>query len=557
MSSRRHGAAMGSGRQRQKTKRFSLGGEQAEADPLLRDSFFDTAQYDALSSREDPKCFIIGRTGSGKSAMLQQIEEEHAGHVIRITPEDLSLPYIAGLGTIKHLVENEVHLSPFFIALWKHIFLVEIIRHRYSVNSPMAKQNFLATLRDRIALDKSKVAALEYLNDFGDRFWCETDERVREITEKFEEQVKAQGAVGASKLGLSAGIETTGLRTLEHETELVDRYQKIVNDTQLPRLNKMISVLDEDILDSPQHFTWIIIDDLDRDWVDEAIANDLILCLFRAVVDMKRVQNLKILVALRANIFLALDFAGRKGGQEEKFRALTMQLRWMPIDIHGMLDERVSVAAKRAGLSDLSGVRDILPTNNAKRGDALQFILRRTMMRPRDAIAYLNACHEISAGRPTITWEHLNDAEPHYSHNRLLALRDEWKSSYPGLDTVLGVFAGAPTVLSPEKFRTYLDDAALLLANSEFSGRNWLMDLTKPVWEGMGNHDRGLEPFRPLIELLYAIGFIGFRAATPKAVFSQDQPEFLSQHHAFSSIASFVVHPAFWATLGIGRRDDV
>lgn len=540
-----------------RNKRFSLGGEQAEADPLLSESFYDTAQYETLSSREDPKCFIIGRTGSGKSAMLKQIEDEHAGHVIRITPEDLSLPYIAGLGAIKHLVENEVHLSPFFIALWKHVFLVEIIRHRYSVHSATAKQNFLATLRDRVAQDRSKLAALDYLNDFGDSFWCETDERVREITEKFEEEVKAQGSVGASQLGFGANLESSGLRTLEHRTELAERYQKIVNDTQLPRLNKMIAVLDEDILDSPQHFTWIIIDDLDRDWVDERIANDLIMCLFRAVVDLKRVENLKVLVALRANIFVDLDFAGRKGGQEEKFRALTMQLRWTPADMRGMLDERVSVAAKRSGINDWEGANSMLPLRNPKRGDALEFILRRTMMRPRDAIAYLNTCHEISGGEAKITWDNINDAEPHYSHNRLLALRDEWKRSFPGLESVLGTFAGSPTVLSPEKLRATLDDAAMLLANPSFAGRDWLMDLTKPIWEGTQGESSGLEPFRQLIEMLFSIGFIGVRQATPKAVFAQEQPEFFSQYHAFSSVTAFVVHPAFWATLGISRRDDV
>lgn len=538
-------------------KRFSLGGEQAEADPLLQETFYGTAQFEALSSREDPKCFVVGRTGSGKSAMLQQIEDEHAGHVIRITPEDLSLPYIAGLGGIKHLVENEVHLSPFFSALWKHIFLVEIIRHRYSVNSPAAKQNFLTTLREMIAQDKSKLAALEYLNDFGDKFWCETDERVREITEKFEQQVKAEGSVGGSALGFKAGVEESGVRTLEHRTEMVERYQKIVNDTQMPRLNKMITVLNEDILDSPQHFTWVVIDDLDRDWVDDAIVNDLIMSLFGAVVEMKKVRNLKIIVALRTNIFTTLDFASSKGGQEEKFRALTTRLRWTPGDINEMLDERVRVAGKRIGATDLTGVADILPPRNPRRGDALDFVLRRTMMRPRDALAFLNNCHEISGGRPRITWDSLNEAEPHYSHNRLLALRDEWKRSYPGLDAVLGAFAGAATVLSPEVFRRHLDEAAMLLASPTFSGRDWLMELTKQVWEGEDGRDQGLQPFRPLIELLFDIGFIGFRQASPKAIFSQDQPEFLTQYHAFDSIAGFVVHPAFWATLGISRREDV
>ena len=556
MTRRRRHASPQASQQRSAAKRFSLGGEQAEADPLLRESFFDTAQYAALSSRDDPKCFVIGRTGSGKSAMLQAIEEEHAGHVIRITPEDLSLPYITGLGAVKHLVDNEVHLSPFFIALWKHVFLVEIIRHRYSVTSYTAKQNFLSSLRERISQDRSKLAALDYLNEFGDRFWCETDERVREITEKFEEQVRAQSSAGLSSLGLSAGLESSGLRTLEHRTEVVDRYQKIVNDTQLPRLNKMISVLDEDILDSPQHFTWIIIDDLDRDWVDEQTANDLILCLFRAVVDMKRVENLKIVVALRTNIFLTLDFAGRKGGQEEKFRALTMRLRWTAADMREMLNQRVAVAGRRSRIPGYETIDDILPKSNTKRGDPLQHILRRTMMRPRDAIAYLNTCHEHSSGDPRISWENISEAESTYSHNRLLALRDEWKASFPGIERVLGSFAGAQTVLSPERLRLHLDEAAMLLADSEFSGRDWLMDLTRPVWKD-SNDDRGLAPFRMLVELLYDIGFIGIRQATPKATFSQDNPDFFKQHHALPSVASFVVHPAFWATLGIGRRDDL
>jgi hypothetical protein len=103
-----------------------------------------------------------------------------------------------------------------------------------------------------------------------------------------------------------------------------ERFQRIVNKTQLPRLNKMMEVLDEDILDSPQNYTYIVIDDLDRDWVDEKVANDLIRCLFRAVLDMQRIRNLKFLVALRTNIFEELDFGSRTGAQEEKFRALTL-----------------------------------------------------------------------------------------------------------------------------------------------------------------------------------------------------------------------------------------
>ena len=71
---------------------FTLGGEQAEADPLLQEAFFESGRYSAIESRDDPRCFIVGRTGSGKSALLQRIEERHLDHVIRINPEDLLDP---------------------------------------------------------------------------------------------------------------------------------------------------------------------------------------------------------------------------------------------------------------------------------------------------------------------------------------------------------------------------------------------------------------------------------------------------------------------------------
>ena len=90
----------------------------------------------------------------------------------------------------------------------------------------------------------------------------------------------------------------------------------------------MIRVLDEDILSSDQNFTYVVIDDLDRDWADEKIANDLIRCLFRTVLDLQRVENLKIVVALRTNIFDHLNFGSRTGGQEEKFRSLVHRIQW-------------------------------------------------------------------------------------------------------------------------------------------------------------------------------------------------------------------------------------
>lgn len=260
---------------------FTLGGEQAEADPLLESGYYESGHFRAISARDDERCFLIGRTGGGKSAVLQHLYESSPEHTIRINPEDLSLPYIVDLGAIKYLAELGVHLDPLFIALWKHVLLVEIIKHRYQIDGPAAKQNFVSALRERIMRDPSKRAALDYLEDFDGRFWCETDVRVRDITKKFEEQIQAGTVirVGCPPASAATGLEGATTHTEETRAQEVERFQRIVNETQLPRLNKMMSVLDEDILESAQHFTYVVIDDLDRDWVDDQVANDLIRCL--------------------------------------------------------------------------------------------------------------------------------------------------------------------------------------------------------------------------------------------------------------------------------------
>lgn len=42
---------------------FNLGGQQAEADPLLELAFYETSQYRAISSTDDPHCFLFGELG--------------------------------------------------------------------------------------------------------------------------------------------------------------------------------------------------------------------------------------------------------------------------------------------------------------------------------------------------------------------------------------------------------------------------------------------------------------------------------------------------------------
>lgn len=529
---------------------FHLGGEQAEADPLLRGAFYETGDYRSLVSFDDPRCYVVGRTGSGKTAALRQLEEQDPAHVIRIAPEDLALPYITNLQLIRYLDSIGVQLDPFWIALWKHVLLVEIIRRRYQVNSQREKQNFLGEIKSRILRDPAKVAALEYLDEFEGRFWCETDERVRHIADSFTNRIdrEAQGAVNVPAGQGTLRLGRTGEESRSVTVEQTDRFQRIVNETQLARLNKMFSVVNDDILDKGQHHYFIVIDDLDRDWVDEGVSNDLIRCLFRTVLDLKRIEKVKVLVALRTNIFDNLDFGSRSGAQEEKFRALVLEMRWTRVDLVAMLDARVREATAQAGI-DTDSVADLFPTPNKKRGDPLDYILDRTLLRPRDALAFANQCLAESAGKTRVSWQDMYDAEKEYSRKRLLALRDEWKGTYPGIDEVFEQFRGCDAPLSREELGSVIDNCFLLLASPNFPGVRWVTEVSDRMWNP-GQDQSWEDLYQPMVALLYRIGFLGCRpkdAGRPR--FYESDPHFEATPAELKATASFYVHQAYSPTL--------
>ncbi|HYP24679.1 MAG TPA: hypothetical protein VEV43_14000 [Actinomycetota bacterium] len=531
---------------------FSLGEEQAELDSLLEAAFYESGHYSIISSHGDNRCFVVARTGGGKSAALRHLQQVNGDGVVKIDPGDISLLYFSTSNVLKYLSDLQVHLDPFFIALWKHVLVVELIRRRYKIDSDEAKSGIWAGLVERLRRDKSKQLALDYFNDFEGRFWDDTDVRLRAITTRLEKKIDAtrSGDVGASGVAhIAAGETASAGEMIEERIELAKKFQAIVNETQLSRLTKMIDILDEDILDSEENRMFIVIDDLDRDWIDHRVVNDLIRCLLLTVLDLQRVRNLKVLVALRTNIFSQLDF-GRAGAQEEKLRALVLQMKWSKHELVALLDERVKVAAEKVGREHIGGIKDLLPPKSRRRGAALDFILGRTLMRPRDAMAYLNECLAQSAGKPRLTWNVILGAEDPYSYKRLLALRDEWKLTYPGIDRVFALFQGELMPMRRDAYLKHLGDALLLHLDETFDGSTWMTSLSTRMWDPPETDWRQI--YHPLHELLFRVGFIGFsRTPGQGVVYAHEDMDYGSSIGNLRDASLFCVHPTFHAALEI------
>ncbi len=189
---------------------------------------------------------------------------------------------------------------------------------------------------------------------------------------------------------------------------------------------------------------------------------------------------------------------------------------------------------------------DLLPRSSKTHGTPTDYILDRTLLRPRDAIAFVNDCLLAGRGKSRLSWDDIRTAEGSYSKNRYLALRDEWKVSYPGVEKVLEVFRDAALPLSREQFTERLDEAMLLIASSDFPGTRWMTELSAPMWSaGAGDRD-WTELYHPLVKFLFEIGLIGLASSRGEApAYSSDDPEFAELQGNLESIRFVYIHPAF------------
>ena len=72
---------------------------------------------------------------------------------------------------------------------------------------------------------------------------------------------------------------------------------------------------------------------------DAQLMNPIIECLFLAVENLLNIRNLKIIVALRTNIFSQLAFrAFSHGGARQKFEGLCIHTNWNPQRLQYLLD---------------------------------------------------------------------------------------------------------------------------------------------------------------------------------------------------------------------------
>lgn len=540
-------------------KGLKIGDLAAENDKLLDRVFFDQGHLEALTDTEDARFLVLGRTGSGKTALMQQIKSR-CEHVSVLNPEELSMRYLHSSVVLRELTAWGVNLEVFYKFLWRHICVLEIIRMRYgdSTEVPSLIQQAIALVstakRDE---NVAKETALNYLRNYGEQYWVTTDTRIKKIVEEVELKAKSDHSVGAClgalnlQIGGRASAEA-GSRTRQTvEKDVVDRAQNIVTDYLIPDLGRVISLLGKAGFNDSQKRSYLLIDDLDKNWMpDDALYLELTKSLLQTVYDLNRtspLKGVKIIVALRENIYhRVFQKAAIHEPQREKWLDVQIRLRWSKSDLEEMVDKRLAELYRGQYTQATPALRDFLPVPKKRTGeDPLDFILDRTFMRPRDLIDFLNTAIADAGAVTRLTWDNLTRAETEYSKRRRQSLFDEWKDSYFGLPLFFPLLAkfGAKftyTQMSDEHIQTILN-------NAQCEQCRWLDGIQGQFCENEIDMPHIRVEF---LKALYLIGMIGVKQPhSHHILYSSDQP-FDSNPEVLSN-ASFHVHKMFWSSLGI------
>ena len=535
-------------------KHDHIGALAAEQDTqFLQSCFVDTGAYELVKAADDNRVIIVGRTGTGKSAILQMLESQHSGRVVRIEPDNLALTYVSNSTVLNFFTDIGVNLDPFFKLLWRHVITVELLNHHFQDRNDKSSPNLLSRLRELFSSDtkedRERQEAVTYLEKWGSSFWKDTEFRVKEITSSVEKQLKAATGVHASAGGFGVRSTTSGASTLTEteRAEIKKKGQEVISKAQVQDLSKVLKLIDG-VLPGRSKTYYVVIDGLDEGWVEDRVRYKLIMALIVTVRDFIRIEGAKVIIALRRDLMDRVFRIARDSGfQEEKYRSLYLPLTWSKDDILTVLDKRISHLVARRYTKATVGYKDVFPRRFRKVpiGDYLYGIATR----PRDVIAFFNTCMAIPPRSANLTAAELTMAEGDYSRSRLRAVADEWSADYPALAEFSQILKRRPTSFKLMTIsNSDLEALCLNVAIERLGQPGLLVAEANHVVDGV----MPVSAFRiTLFRALYRTGIIGLKLERYEtASWSDDAGRSVSTAE-IDEQTSAVVHPAYHRTLGV------
>lgn len=382
------------------------------------DYFYNTNEAKELISGN--KYFVIGRKGTGKTAIAEYISQKiDANHFAqKLSFKNFPFNYLYSLDNSKYTAPNQ------YITIWKYLIyscICEMMTKNEAIDSTINSE-----LR-KIYPNDSKVSLARMVES-----WTATDFGIEVL-----------------------GVGLTGRREVRQAKEL----------SWIEKCDILEDVIAEHI--DKSHY-YVIIDELDEDY-REFESNEerdtylkLLTSLFKAVQDIRAIfketdYHICPIIFLRTDIYTLL-----KDSDKNKWRAFKVDMDWTEPQIKNMLAHRISVACNKAalGFNEAWGMlfdKDDVEMGNRSenRMGKFDYITRSTHLRPRDYIQYMIECSNeaISQNKHIITSPIIKSVDDIFSDYLRDEIIDEVFSVLPDIHEIFEILSQVrKQTFSPNEF---------------------------------------------------------------------------------------------------------
>jgi hypothetical protein len=482
-----------------------FGREDAERDVkeglLLRGGFLPNAAYrGALSGR---KMLIIGRKGSGKSAVCMQLMADGAGHAGRV----LVTPDEAAGEEIRRFELQGLPGDSAKALIWRYVFAIHATRHivmhakdahggRHKLDSVKALGRFLKQNGESAG---------------GERLVDRLAQGARGLQTSLS--LEAFGVKASMDLGQSPSEGARAARQLEVVEQGVARAFADLGcdgDVHAPLL--------------------LMVDQLEQVWSAEPDSNSMVIGLLLAAKHAASLygRSARFLLFLRADIYDSLSF-----GEGDKFHGDELRITWTEQALRDLALARARASVGEE-LSEEQLWKELFPQTVGGEETAT-YLFRHCLPRPRDAIQFLNACQEtawLENQRERITEADVEQAGRQFSAWKLKDLTSEYLVAHPFLKNLFPLFQNTGYVVTRASLARRFEGAA------ESLHRDFPAYVNALTLSGV-------------IDVLYGVGFLGVRRGNG-VVFAGADDLPVQPHET-----EFHIHACFRAALGATSAIDL
>lgn len=430
-------------------RNIDWGNDSAEHDPNLLNYFITPLNFDRVSNFK--KTFVIGRKGSGKTAirkkLFNQFSSSNKHFVIEITPTNSIFRSLSTAQLMNDSTSNDI--------IFQYAWLDNIMRKSLNVvGSNVSNTLTMGSLT--AAREFAKQEGFSNLDFF-------------ESVTKLVKDLKLKLPIADSEFGVN-------LESLVKQASCIDQYEfHLIN-------------LAKDGL----HIT-ILVDDLDVGWDNTERSNEILLGLLSASMYLKSLhENINLIFFIRDDIYSILM---KKTTHSDKYRDM-YKIKWDENSFLNLLAERINKNISNTNNNaNHSTFNSVFPEKVGNKY-TLGWMFERTLARPRELLQLARLYTEsLETNEPSDIV--LKDVEDEYSNWKIQDLCTEFVNQYPHLDKVFDFW-------KKNYFRTkyQIDENELnermkhILLNIDISD-SWFSEL------------KNKEDMKGLAKILYDIGFFG------------------------------------------------